>query len=170
MHERIKELRKTLDLTQEKFANRIGIKRNTVATYESGRNEPVDSVVSLICREFSVNEEWLRYGKGDMFKPASLDALHTLVEQYSLSDSDRILIEKFIGLKPELRKIFSNYILETAQALQEHDISVLDSSNDPSVDELEADYKKNVLNSAQKEKTVSSASSIIKDTVNKKIL
>lgn len=118
MHERIKELRKTLDLTQERFANRIGIKRNTVATYESGRNEPVDSVVSLICREFNVNEDWLRYGKGEMFKPASLDALQTLVQQNSLTDSDRIIIEKFIILKPELRKIFTNYILETAKALQ----------------------------------------------------
>ena len=60
MHERIRKLRRILDLTQEKFAERIGIKRNTVATYESGRNEPVDSVVALICREFHVNEEQLR--------------------------------------------------------------------------------------------------------------
>lgn len=67
MHERIRKLRRILDLTQEKFAERIGIKRNTVATYESGRNEPVDSVVALICREFHVNEEWLRNG----FRPLS---------------------------------------------------------------------------------------------------
>lgn len=68
MNERIKELRRTLNLTQQEFADRIGVKRNTVATYEGGRNTPIDSVVSLICREFNVNEEWLRTGQGEMFK------------------------------------------------------------------------------------------------------
>lgn len=67
MKDRIKEIRKKLDLTQQEFADRIGIKRNTLSTYESGRNEPIDAVVSLICREFNVNEEYLRYGTGDMF-------------------------------------------------------------------------------------------------------
>lgn len=67
MKDRIKKLRKSLDLTQQEFANRIGVKRNTIATYEIGRNQPVDSIVSLICREFGVREEWLRTGEGEMF-------------------------------------------------------------------------------------------------------
>ena len=71
MNERIKELRKTLGFTQQEFADRIGVKRNTVATYEMGRSMPSDSAISLICREFSVSEDWLRNGNGDMFKPRS---------------------------------------------------------------------------------------------------
>ena len=67
MTERIKELRKALGLTQQKFADRIGVKQNTVAQYEIGRNPPTDTVVTLICREFDVNEEWLRTGAGSMF-------------------------------------------------------------------------------------------------------
>ena len=67
MHERLRKLRKTLDMTQQEFAEKLGIKRSTMATYESGRNEPIDAVISLICREFNVSEEWLRTGKGDMF-------------------------------------------------------------------------------------------------------
>ena len=67
MDERIKKLRKILGITQQELANRIGIKRNTIATYESGRNEPIDAVISLICREFNVNEHWLRTGEGEMF-------------------------------------------------------------------------------------------------------
>ena len=67
MRERIVKLRKVLGLTQQQFADEIGIKRGTVANYEVGRNEPTDSVVSLICREFNVNEEWLRNGTGEMF-------------------------------------------------------------------------------------------------------
>ena len=55
-----------LNLTQQEFADRLNIKRGTLANYELGRNEPIDAVVSLICREFGVNENWLRYGIGEM--------------------------------------------------------------------------------------------------------
>ena len=67
MNERIKEIRKSLNITQQEFADKIKVKRNTVATYEMGRSIPSDSAIALICREFSVNEEWLRTGKGEMF-------------------------------------------------------------------------------------------------------
>ena len=71
MDGRIKELRKALGLTQQEFSDKIGVKRNTIAQYESGRNSPIDAVISLICREFNVNETWLRTGEGEMFKPKS---------------------------------------------------------------------------------------------------
>lgn len=67
MDERLKKLRKKLDLTQREFAEKLHIKQNTVATYEMGRIIPSDSVVAGICREFNVNEEWLRTGTGEMF-------------------------------------------------------------------------------------------------------
>lgn len=65
--ERIKLLRKELNMTQQKFAEGIHIKRSTIATYESNRNEPIDAVVSLICMQYNVNERWLRTGDGEMF-------------------------------------------------------------------------------------------------------
>lgn len=64
--ERIKQLRKQMSMTQQEFADRIGIKRNTVAQYETGKNQPLDAVISLICREFHINEAWLRTGIGEM--------------------------------------------------------------------------------------------------------
>lgn len=67
MNDRIKKLRKHFDLTQQEFADRLSVKRGAIANYEIGRNEPTDSVISLICREFNVNEEWLRNGTGEMF-------------------------------------------------------------------------------------------------------
>ncbi len=66
MKNRIKEIRQSYELTQQEFADRLGIKRGTIANYELGRNEPIDAVITLICREFRVNENWLRYGTGDM--------------------------------------------------------------------------------------------------------
>ena len=69
MKDRIKKIRKELDLTQQEFADKIGIKRNSVAKYETGENVPSAASISLICREFDVNEEWLRTGIGEMFIP-----------------------------------------------------------------------------------------------------
>lgn len=73
MNERLKKLRKHLDLTQAKFANKIGVKQNTVAQYEMGRNVPIDSVITLICKEYNVNEDWLRYGTGEMFVKKTME-------------------------------------------------------------------------------------------------
>lgn len=68
MNERIKILRKKLNLTQQQFADKIKVKRNTVATYEMGRSIPSDSAIALICKTFHVNEEWIRSGNGEMFE------------------------------------------------------------------------------------------------------
>lgn len=67
MNERIKMIRNNAKLTQQDFADRIGIKRNTVALYESGNCGVSDAVIKLICREFSVHEQWLRTGEGEMY-------------------------------------------------------------------------------------------------------
>ena len=75
--DRLRALRKELGLTQEKFAERLCMKRNSIANYEIGRNEPIDAVIALICREFNVNEAWLRTGEGEMFIHLSRDQVIT---------------------------------------------------------------------------------------------
>ena len=67
MKDRIKKIRKELDLTQQKFADKLGVQRNTIAMYEMGRTLPSDAIMRSICREFNVNENWLRTGQGEMF-------------------------------------------------------------------------------------------------------
>ena len=64
MNERIKALRKRLGLTQQAFADRLKIARGHIGAYEVGKNAPSDAVISLICKEFNVNEIWLRTGEG----------------------------------------------------------------------------------------------------------
>ena len=66
LKDRIKQIRKEAGLTQEKFAERLGLKRQTIATYETGRSEPMDTIIFSICREFNINENWLRYGTEPM--------------------------------------------------------------------------------------------------------
>lgn len=67
MNERLRLLRKKLELNQEEFGKRIGIGKTSVSKLESGENNPSEQTVILICREFNVNEEWLRTGSGEMF-------------------------------------------------------------------------------------------------------
>ena len=69
MKDRIRKIRKEAGLTQEKFAEILGLKRNTIATYETGKSEPMGNILKSICREFGINEEWLQTGKGEMKKP-----------------------------------------------------------------------------------------------------
>ena len=69
MNERIRKLRKTLGLNQTEFGKRIGVKQSSMAGYETGVRIPLDSVILSICREFNVNEGWLRTGNGEMFLP-----------------------------------------------------------------------------------------------------
>lgn len=73
MNKRIKELRKALNLTQNELGSRIGMTPNTITNYETGRRVPSNQVIFSICREFNVNENWLRTGNGDMFNPISED-------------------------------------------------------------------------------------------------
>lgn len=64
--ERVREVRKALSLTLEKFGDKIGLKKNSLSQIENGKNELTDSNVKSICREFNVNENWLRTGEGEM--------------------------------------------------------------------------------------------------------
>lgn len=122
MNERIKKLRRHLDLTQQEFADRIGVKRNTIANYEIGRNVPIDSVLALIVREFHVSEAWLRSGEGEMFAPAPTSALDALAQEQKLTHGEYILIEKLLHLKPEVRQGILDYIMEVAAAVNADDV------------------------------------------------
>ena len=73
MGERVKELRKALGLSGEKFGEKIGLKRNSLSQIETGKNNLSEQNILAICREFNVNEEWLRTGSGEMFKDMTLD-------------------------------------------------------------------------------------------------
>ena len=68
MNKRLSQLRKALNLSMEEFGKKIGVGRSTISRLESGTNNFTDQMIRSICREFNVNEVWLRTGEGDMFK------------------------------------------------------------------------------------------------------
>lgn len=64
--ERIREIRKSISINMEKFGRIIGVSTQSVSKLESGINNPSKQTILAICREFGINEEWLRSGQGDM--------------------------------------------------------------------------------------------------------
>lgn len=113
MNDRIKTIRKSLGLTQDDFGKKIGLARNSIANYEIGRREPTNSIILSICREFNVNENWLRNGEGDMFielpeedeyfKAATMiskendrDAMDAVVKYWKLDPDSKKAIWKFL--------------------------------------------------------------------------
>lgn len=73
MKDRIRQLRKKLDMTQTAFGERLKVKGNTVTSWETGNRVPLDSAINSICREYNVEEVWLRTGEGEMFRQVSRD-------------------------------------------------------------------------------------------------
>lgn len=122
--ERIKILRRTLNLTQTEFASRIGSVQNTVTGYESGRRNPSAPVVSLICREFNVNENWLRNGTEPMFIEVPDEDIYTKAAASIFKEDDATAIEGlklYYSLSPEAKKAVRNYILQLADMIRDHE-------------------------------------------------
>ena len=137
MNERIKQLRKVLGLTQQEFAERVGIKRNAVANYETGRNEPIGSVVNLICNEYNVNPDWLRDGTGEMFIDPATFSLDEYAQANKLTKTEISIIRGFMELDPATRQAIYNIF---ANAFNENNAAIPDDPQEleklyPPIDE-----------------------------------
>lgn len=116
MDERLKLIRKHFHLSQESFADRLGIKRSAISNYEIGRNVPIDAVVSLICREFNVNETWLRTGVGEMFDQKQESIVDRLCSELHASDLEAKIIRAYFRLDPKIRESFMSRLLVEMQS------------------------------------------------------
>lgn len=105
MNERIALVRKSLGLTQEKFAEQVGLSRNFMWMVESGTRVPSDRTISDICREFNVNEMWLRTGEGEMFnqitRSEKITSFLTEITEDEGDDFKRRFVEMLADLEPE---------------------------------------------------------------------
>lgn len=113
MKNRIKEIRKDLKMTQQSFADRLCVSKSTIEAVEYGRREVTIRMINDICREFNVNEEWLRTGNGEkyiaMTENQKLLAYINKIAGQEDSPIKRILL-KYAELTPENRKIVDDAI------------------------------------------------------------
>lgn len=144
MKERLKELRKSLGMTQDKFASRIGLSRNFITQIEIGSKFPSDRTISDICREFNVNEHWLRTGEGSPTKELSpteeVEALVRKVIDYSNQDEknpfyDMIIdmMKTYHDLDPESQLVIQNYFNDLRLAIRSKESDTVESEIDKKV-------------------------------------
>lgn len=107
-NERVKEIRKTLGLTLEKFGERIGVTRGSMSNIENGNRNLTEQMTKSICREFSVDYMWLTTGEGEMF----IDTDDDFIER----------IDRIMAGEDEARKSLFKFMLE----LSDEDIVALD--------------------------------------------
>ena len=109
MKDRIREVREHFGLSMEKFGSRIGIGKASISLLESGKNNPSVQTIALICREFGVNEQWLRTGEGEMFEQTRESVLDRLAAEYSLDKEQVSVIEAFLDLDAKDRESVLKY-------------------------------------------------------------
>ena len=143
INNKLKELRKKLNLTQQEFADRINTSRSNIAGYEAGSRVPSTAVMYLICREFNVNKNWLRNGVGDIFIETQEDYLNGLSQRYHLDDLTKSVLEGYLNLRPEHREVVKEYIFSMAEKYKKlQDVkSEIDQEVEAYRKELEAEAK-----------------------------
>ena len=110
MNERIKELRKALDLSGDKFGQSIGLSRMAISNIENGRYGVTEQTIITICNIYNVNENWLRTGEGSMFNKTKEGFLAELQKQYSLTDFQVSLVKNYLELSDKDKASIDKFI------------------------------------------------------------
>lgn len=121
MNERIKKIRKELNLTQEDFSSRIGLSRNFIAQIETGTKKPSDRTISDICREFNINEEWLRTGNGEPQKKRTRNQELQAFANDVMEDVDESFKKRFILALSKLNESDWETLKKIADELSKED-------------------------------------------------
>lgn len=124
--ERVKEIRKYLNLTMEKFGERLGVGKTAISKLENNERNLTDQMAISICREFNVSETWLRTGEGEMLKPKPPeDEVGYYVEELLENEDNplyRVIIEMmktYHGLDDKSKEVIRNYFAEIENAIKE---------------------------------------------------
>ena len=110
--ERVKEIRKTLNLTLEKFSEKLGVGKTAISNIERGSRNLTDQMTRAICREYNVNCDWMISEEGEMFTDLPQTILNELCKQYDLDDFDKALVEMYIEFPENIRKHLKENLLK----------------------------------------------------------
>lgn len=108
--ERIKQVRKSLNMTMDQFGGKIGFTKSTISNIENGNRNATEHMLKSICREFRVNYFWLTEEKGEPFIDIPDTALDDLADDYDLDDIDKKIIQKYLELSADQRDVIKAYL------------------------------------------------------------
>lgn len=158
MKERLKLIRKTLKLSQEEFGNKIGIKSKAhISSLEIGKRSITDRIVSDICREFNVNEEWLRNGIGEMFVEPDTFSLDEYLQKRKVSDIELDIIKAYFDIPADIRStLVDTFKVSFFKKNTNEDVPKNTDTIDEEVAayraELEAEQKGQILSALEEQK------------------
>ena len=142
--ERIRYFRKDVKkLTQEEFSKRINVGRANVASIEKNRVAVTDRVVCDICNAFSLSENWLRTGQGEMYEETETTLFAAFAKQYDLSEAEQKAARYLLQLSSQERQQILHHVVGLAEAITSDDqpSSSIDSELAAYRQELEAAAK-----------------------------
>lgn len=135
LYERIRYLRKEhLHLSQEAFGERLGVSRSVIKNIELdalARPDQKLSLIKLICKEFSISEDWLLYGEGEMEVQPDTFSLDDFAKQHNATELELNILKAYFELDPDLRNDLIQHFKER-----------LSASRSVTVEEAEAEYIK----------------------------
>lgn len=163
MNERLRFLREKIGISRAAFGQKIGVSGDVINNLERGRVEIKEPILKLICSEFSVNEEWIRNGSGDMFIKTSLSTMEKLKEEFHLDDFTCSFVYEYLKLDEEKRNAVQEFFYNVLNGMDTVNRQGPESSvHKMTVEESEAEYIKKISESVQKEE--STALNITPDT------
>lgn len=113
------KLRETLNISQGELGKKINVSRFSISNYESGKRNLTDRVIQDICREFNVNENWLRYNMGEMFIHNTDEEIESLGKTYNLNQADKAFIKVFSKDLSELeRKVIFDFFIKVTNEIK----------------------------------------------------
>lgn len=154
INERIKDFRKSVvQMSQREFADKLGMKQTSVSTFERPGGTVTDPTVKALCLAFNLNEDWVRYGTEPMYIQEPTFSLDQFVRDHQGTDLEIEIMKAYFELDPDIRKT----VLDHFKARFSAAAQAKPAASEPSVEELEAEYKKSVLGSARNTGSIASS-------------
>lgn len=138
MNTRLHYLRKSLKLSQEDFGKRLGVTGASISRLEKGERNITEQMILSICREYSVREEWIRYGSKPMYIEESTFSLDDFVKKNQATDLELEIMKAYFELDPDLRKTVIDHFKDRLLRTDNKD-DLFDSVPD-TPEELEAKF------------------------------
>ena len=159
MNTRIRRIRDDKGLTRKEFGEKLGVTGDMINNIERGRAEVKEYIIKLVCKEFDVNENWLRTGEGEMYtNKMTEDQTAALLDQFGLKGIEAKIARAYLELDHDTRMYVINHFRKYIEDERSHPKEEVEEeksyspklSHDHTVEELEEEYKKSRLDAVKK--------------------
>lgn len=149
-NERVRSLRKELDLTMEEFASKLGVTRASISNIENGNRNLTSQMASSISNKFGISEDWLRTGSGEMRIKTINDSAAKFAEENGLGELEETLIREYLRLSENERNVFRRYLKNVVAEIKTAAVEEL------TIDQKVSDYRRELEEEAASGKSEAS--------------